>query len=105
MKQNSSWISQMFEPKDDEAWLRDLVSKSEISFSQYKYFKILLHEKPVEDMAEADRWWKDSLVSNFNVDHVVPKLVREHNLKHGDRPSEDEQPVPAKKNLRGHPSN
>lgn len=80
-KMNSSWLEQMFEPKDDAEWLKDLLEKSEITSEQHEWLSDLFQQKAENDKENhADRWWKgisSDVEGSFDPSRV-PQWLREH---------------------------
>lgn len=75
---NSAWSKQLFEEKDNDAWLKMLVEKKEISSEQFTWLHDLF-EKKVHDKGQADRWWKDVFDGKSSFDPAsVPDWVKEH---------------------------
>jgi len=72
----------MFESKDDEAWLKGLLEKEEISAEQYEWLFSLFSKKAESDKDNhADAWWKSihsgNLESSFDPS-AVPEWIKEH---------------------------
>merc|ERR1712100_566938 len=75
--------SELFAPKDDQAWLKGLLEREEITSEQFEGLSELFKEKAESDKdGQADRWWKniskEDLEGSFHPD-VVPDWIKEHN--------------------------
>jgi len=75
---NSSWLPEMFEAKDDAAWLLRLYEEKQISEFQYNWLSELFDKKAKQDCGdEANLWWHDVFTNGFHEDHV-PDFIKEH---------------------------
>jgi len=76
--QNSSWLPEMFEAKDDAAWLLRLYEERQISSFQFHWLSELFEKKVKQDCGdEANIWWHDVFTNGFHEDHV-PDFIKEH---------------------------
>lgn len=73
------WLPEMFEPKDDDAWVKDLYEKEEISEYQHNWLKSLLKKKREEDKdGSADKWWKSNFTKEQFDAESAPDFVKDH---------------------------
>jgi hypothetical protein len=75
---NKDWLPEMFEAKDDAAWLLRLYEEKQISEFQYNWLTELFEKKAKQDCGdEANLWWHDVFTNGFHEDHV-PDFIKEH---------------------------
>jgi len=76
---SAAWSKELFEEKDNDAWLKMLVEKKEISSEQFTWLHDLFEKKVHDTDGQADRWWKDIFAGKSSFDHAsVPDWVKEH---------------------------
>jgi hypothetical protein len=82
-KKLEPWLDELFEEKDDMAWIQGLLQKHEITVEQSTWMKdLFVHKNEGNNAQHADSWWKEHLSkgdvsSSFHPD-VVPEWVKEH---------------------------
>jgi len=83
MKYGSSWLKDLFSPKDDVEWLTNLLKKEEITQDQYEWLLELFEKKPYMDGDYADSWWKSIFTSTYKGsfdEDSIPSFIKEHSL-------------------------
>merc|ERR1712054_566692 len=67
----SSWLKKLFEKKNDEEWLANLLEKNEIDADQHAFLKDLLEKRDSEESAcggcqETNSWWKNLYENKYD---------------------------------------
>jgi len=63
-KAQSAWIKNLFDKKDHEQWLNNLLEKNEITSEQHGFIKGLLEKR--EESDSTAEWWKNIFEGKHN---------------------------------------